>query len=219
MRHRLLNIYDKLFDTYGPQHWWPADDPLECMIGAVLTQNTSWKNVETALGNLKSAFEITIENIDEIETATLGELIKPSGYYNQKAIRIKNLVKFIIDKFDGRIENMYTTPAGELRSGLLGIRGIGPETADTIILYALNKPKFIVDKYTYRLMYRHGIVKTFSYNDIQEMMESSLKTDKQIFNEFHALIVKAGKEHCGKKAFCRGCPLEDDPHELSGEII
>ena len=218
--NRIYKIYENLFEFYGPQNWWPADDAFECVVGAILTQNTSWKNVEMSINNIKSEMSLSINNIYEITVEELSRLIKPSGYYNQKALRLKGFVEFIYNKYNGKIENMLPVNKNELRLQLLSVKGIGPETADSILLYALNKPVFVTDKYTYRIFYRHGIIPGNStYEQAQKIFLNNLPEDSSLFNEYHALIVKVGKNHCGKKADCSDCPLGKDPHEFSDEII
>ena len=220
LNKRITNIFEYLFGHYGPQNWWPADDAFECAIGAILTQNTSWKNAELAINNIKSKMSLNIRNISDIPVEKLSQLIKPSGYYNQKVLRLKRLVGFLNKEFDGKWENMLHINKNELRHKLLSIKGIGPETADTILLYALNKPVFIADKYTYRIFYRHGIIpRNCSYEEMQKIFTENLVEDSWLFNEYHALIVRLGKNHCGKKANCHKCPLDKDSHSFSDEII
>ncbi|MGI9533321.1 MAG: endonuclease III domain-containing protein [Thermodesulfobacteriota bacterium] len=220
IKEKIHKIFNSLSEYYGPQNWWPADDAFECMVGAILTQNTSWSNVELALNNIKSKMSLNIRNISQIQLDDLSRLIKPAGYYNQKALRLKEFVEFINNKFDGRLENMLPVNENELRKQLLSVKGIGPETADSILLYALNKPVFVIDKYTYRIFYRHGIIpKNSSYELMQKIFMNNLAENVQLFNEYHALIVMLGKNHCGKKAKCNKCPLDIDPHHFSDEII
>ena len=217
---RLNDIYRSLIDHYGGQGWWPADSKLECAVGAILTQNTSWKNVEIAIRNIKSVMDITEVNLTSISLEELSILIKPSGFYNQKARRIKSLTDFINSSYGGKIENMQTDNPFTLRQKLLQINGIGPETADCILLYALGKKFFVVDKYTYRLLYRHGIIDNQAdYNEIQKIFMDNIEMNTELYSEFHALIVKLGKNNCGRKSNCRGCPLEHDPHVLSDVVI
>ena len=217
---RLIKIYKKLLDNYGDQNWWPADSKLECAIGAILTQNTSWKNVETAINNLKSVMDINIENLSAISTDELSLLIRPSGFYKLKSKRIKGLIEFINNQYEGKIENMEFEDIKSLRPGLLSVNGIGPETADCILLYALNKPVFVIDKYTYRLLYRHGLIERgASYPEMQNLFMENMENSPELFGEFHALIVEAGKNHCKKKAICEDCPVNFDAHYFSSEII
>ncbi len=217
---RLIKIYKRLLENYGEQNWWPADSKLECAIGAILTQNTSWNNVEKAIINIKSVMDITIENLSVLSTNELSLLIRPSGFYKQKAKRIKRLIEFINNQYEGKIENMEHENLKSLRAGLLSINGIGPETADCILLYVVNKPVFVIDKYTYRLLYRHGfIVRETSYSEMQNLFMENLENRSGLFGEFHALIVEVGKNHCKKKAICEDCPIKFDTHKFSGEII
>jgi len=213
---RVKNIYKLLYKKYGPQSWWPGDSQLECILGAILTQNTSWLNVEKAIGNLKSLDLISIEKLTLLTTNELAQLIRSSGYFNQKAIKIKNFLAFISESYEGSLEKMFEEEVGELRNKLLQIKGIGPETTDCIILYGGNKPTFVVDVYTYRILSRHGLVpEQTSYNEMQELFIDSLTVDTQMFNEYHALLVRVGKEHCKRsKPICAGCPLENDPHTV-----
>jgi len=211
---RIRAIYDSLYRRYGPQGWWPSDSELECVIGAILTQNTSWKNVEKALGNLKKARLLSIEKIDRAPHEEIASIIRSSGYFNQKAIKLKNFARFVIENYAGSLESMLGEEASTLRDRLLAINGIGPETADSIVLYAAHKPVFVVDAYTVRVLRRHRLVpEETSYDEVQELLTLSLPQDVELFNEFHALFVRVGKEQCKKKSpLCAGCPLEDDPH-------
>ncbi len=211
---RIRKFYEMLHGKFGPQGWWPADTALECILGAILTQNTSWKNVEKALDNLKRENLLSVEDFNLIKTDELAELIRPSGYYNQKAVKIKNFISFLVEKFSGNLDMMFAEDKDVLRGKLLSLKGIGPETADSILLYAGAMPVFVVDAYTWRVLTRHGLVpEQTSYDEIQELFTDSLQADARVFNEYHALLVKLGKEHCKKKEpLCAGCPLEYDPH-------
>ncbi|NIP39679.1 MAG: endonuclease III domain-containing protein [Candidatus Dadabacteria bacterium] len=213
-KSRINQIYDALFDHYGPQHWWPAESDLECIIGTILTQNTTWKNVEKAIDKLKQQDLISIEELGHISTEELAQIIRSSGYFNQKAIKIKNFVNFVNDNYDGDLDKFLGQDLPTLREQLLSIKGIGPETADSIILYAAKKPIFVIDAYTHRILSRHGLVpEETNYNEMQELFMDSLPDDHELFNEYHALIVKTAKEHCRKKSpVCSCCPLEFDPH-------
>jgi endonuclease III related protein len=213
---RIERFYKELYNKFGPQGWWPAETALECMLGAILTQNTSWKNVEKALDNLKRENLLSIEALGLINTEELAGLIRPSGYFNQKAVKIKNFVSFLADEFSGSLDRMFALDKSLLREKLLSLKGIGPETADSIMLYAGAMPVFVVDAYTWRVLFRHGLVpEQTSYGEIQELFTDSLTEDAGMFNEFHALLVKVGKEHCKKRGpVCAGCPLEYDPHTV-----
>ena len=217
---RLSLVYEKLFKSYGAQHWWPGESGLECAVGAVLTQNTSWVNVEKAISNLKSAMDITFKNLEAVSADELSVLIRPAGFYIQKAGCIKRLVEFIINEYGGKIDNMKSADTYALRQQLLSIKGIGPETADCILLYVLKKPVFVIDRYTYRILFRHGFVdRETTYNEMQKIFMDNLENDEVMFGEFHALIVQAGKRHCKKKADCEACPLNFDSHDFSNEVI
>ena len=215
-KSRLERFYKELYNKFGPQAWWPAETALECILGAILTQNTSWKNVEKALDNLMSDNLISIERLSLITADELAFLIRPSGYYNQKAFKIKNFVSFLTREYSGSLDNLLAEDKSSLREKLLSLKGIGPETADSIMLYAGMKPVFVVDVYTWRILSRHGLVPLdTSYGEIQELFTDSLDEDVGMFNEYHALLVKLGKEHCKKRnPLCAGCPLEYDPHTV-----
>jgi len=207
----LKKIYDKLYTTFGPQGWWPASSPFEVAIGAILTQNTNWKNVEKAINNLKRHNLLNPKKLKEIDEKKLSILIKPAGYYNQKAKKIKEFVKFLMENYGGKMEKMKGANPVELREKLLSIKGIGRESADSILLYALGMPVFVVDAYTYRIMLRHGLIyEDITYEELKELFEKNLPSDVKIFNEYHALLVKVGKEFCKKRApKCDECPLEE----------
>jgi len=212
---RIREFYNSLYDRYGPQNWWPAESALECILGTILTQHTLWKNVEKAFENLKSRGLISIENLDSVPTGKLANLIRPSGYFNQKAIKIKSFISYVKKTYNGNLGKMIEEDIHQLRERLLSIKGIGPETADSILLYAARKPIFVVDAYTYRILSRHGIIpEEASYQEVQELLMDSIPRDVQVYNEYHALLVKVGKEHCKKRAICEGCPLEYDPHTV-----
>lgn len=215
-KDRIHSIFKALFNRYGSQYWWPGDGALECIIGAILTQNTSWNNVEKAINGLKNRHLLSIDEMINITTEELAELIKPSGYYNQKAKKIKDFVALICSNYSGNLDRLLEEDLHTLRSSLLNIKGIGPETADSIILYAANKPIFVVDAYTHRIFYRHNMItEDTDYQSLQDLFMDSLPDDTNMFNEYHALIVKVGKEHCKKKnPICEGCPLESDPHTV-----
>lgn len=212
--NRIKKLYDMLYERYGPQGWWPGDSALECAIGAILTQNTSWKNAAKAIQNLKEENILSFQDLENICSELLAQIIRPSGYYNQKAVKIKRFIKFVRDKYEGSLDRMFGESHLELRENLLKIKGIGPETADTILLYAGHKPAFVVDAYTYRILSRHNLVpEQTNYGEMQELFNDSLKESVGLYNEYHALIVKVGKEHCRKSnPICEGCPLVDDPH-------
>ncbi len=200
-----------LLAHFGRQNWWPADSPFEVLVGAVLTQNTNWGNVTKALDNLKAENFLSFAALASLPQKQLAALIRPSGYYNLKASRLQNLLQCINDETEGDLELFFDQDVDALRHTLLGVKGIGPETADSIILYAAQKPVFVVDTYTHRFLSRHGqIGEESSYYEIQEVMTSSLPMETALYNEYHALIVCLGKEFCRKKnPRCQACPLRD----------
>jgi endonuclease-3 related protein len=201
-------MYERLLAHFGPQNWWPAETPLEVMIGAILTQNTSWTNVEKAISNLKNKGLISLERLVSLPTAELAENIRPAGYYNMKAKRLKNLLHFIADQYDGDLECFFAQETEAIREGLLSVNGVGHETADSIVLYAANRPIFVVDAYTHRILSRHGMVpEDATYYDIQSLFMDHLPEDIPLYNEFHALIVLAGKNYCRRNPLCSDCPL------------
>lgn len=209
---QILNeIYDRLLKHFGPQHWWPGDGAFEVMVGAILTQNTNWTNVEKAISNLRTANVLSPEKLNSINTEKLAQLIKPAGYYNIKAKRLKNFINWLMDTYDGDLNRMFKASISTLREGLLSINGIGPETADSILLYAAKKPTFVVDTYTYRVFLRHNLIpEETTYDEIKSFFEDNLPDDIALFNEYHALIVRLGKEYCKKtKPLCEKCPLKE----------
>lgn len=209
MRNKLPLIYNKLYSHFGPQHWWPGETPFEVAVGAVLTQNTNWGNVEKAIDNLKREGKLNASAIHKITTESLAALIKPAGYFNVKAKRLKHFVSFLMKDYGGSMSRMKDAKLPSIREDLLRVNGIGPETADSIILYALEKPVFVVDAYTKRVLSRHNIKDhDASYDSFQELFDSNLKRDFRLFNEYHALFVRVAKEHCRTKPLCEGCPLE-----------
>ena len=206
----LMEIYDLLFSAFGPQNWWPAETELEMMVGAILTQNTSWNNVEKAIHNLKEKDLLSVRGLGQIPVSILAEYIRPAGYYKLKAKRLKNLIKLIEDKYNGDINRIFCLDTDTIRKELLSVQGLGMETADSIILYGAGRPLFVVDTYTYRILTRHGLVEEeVGYNDLQLSFMDNLPNDTDLFKEFHALLVKTGKDFCRKKPLCSNCPLED----------
>ncbi len=205
----LRGIFRALLRRFGPQRWWPGDSPFEIMAGAILTQNTNWANVEKAIVNLKRANALDPAIMRGLTEHKLAALIRPSGYYNIKARRLKAFLEFYCGVYGASPAVMARQDAAVVRGHLLSVSGIGPETADSILLYALNKPVFVIDAYTKRLCVRHGLVgEDAGYDDLQRFFLSRLPVDTALFNEFHALIVKLGKEYCLKnKPLCDRCPL------------
>jgi len=205
----LKAIYRSLYGHYGPRHWWPGDTKLEIIVGAILTQNTAWTNVEKAVKNLKKEKVLTVKKLSSISEKKLSRLIRPAGYYNIKARRIKNFLRFLNNFYGGNIRRMFRTRTDSLRNELLAVNGIGPETADSILLYAGEKPVFVVDAYTKRIFSRHGYIKeSANYDEVQEFFLKRLPLNAGMFNEFHALIVELGKKLCRrKKPLCNICPI------------
>jgi endonuclease III related protein len=211
----LHDMYAGMLSAYGPQRWWPARTPTEVIIGAILTQNTAWRNVERAIDNLRRAQALDWAVLRDLPFEALAELIRPAGTFNVKTRRLKSFVNWLWERFDGRLERMFATSLDTLREELLAVSGIGRETADAILLYAGNLPTFVVDAYTARILRRHGLIDGESgYEDIKELFESHLESDAKLFNEFHALLVQVGKTHCRPRPRCEGCPLEQFPHEV-----
>jgi len=214
----LRAFYDAMFTAYGPQHWWPAQTPTEVIIGAILTQNTAWKNVERAIDNLKQADALDWQRLRDMPHEQLAELIRPAGTFNVKTRRLKAFVEWFWKNYNGNLDNMFATGVHSLREELLSISGIGRETADAILLYAGELPSFVVDAYTARILRRHGQIDgEVDYDEIKELFESYLPEDVQLFNEYHALLVEVGKKHCRPKARCAGCPLESFEHQIEQE--
>jgi len=209
MKRKLPRIYARLFDRFGPQHWWPGETAFEVAIGAILTQNTNWGNVEKAIYNLKSEGKLKASAIHKMTSESLASLIRPAGYFNVKAKRLRNFIDFLVREYGGSMAKMKKEEKDTIRAKLLAVNGIGPETADSIILYALGKPVFVIDAYTKRVLSRHNVMHhDLSYDKFQELFHLNLATDVQLFNEYHALFVRVAKEHCRTKAICPGCPLE-----------
>ena len=204
----LQTLYKTLLAAYGHQQWWPGESPFEVMVGAVLTQNTSWKNVEKAIENLRREDLLDPHRLLAVEPEVLAELIRPAGYFRMKTGRLRNLLTYVVDRYDGDLDAMFSCSVSTLREELLSVNGIGPETADSILLYAGNLPSFVIDAYTYRVMTRHGWIEPeIDYHGLQDHFQSNLADDVQVYNEFHALFVQLGKEHCRKTPKCDGCPL------------
>jgi endonuclease-3 related protein len=205
----LRKYFDALLAHYGPPQWWPGDSPFEVMVGAILTQNTAWKNVEKAIHNLKTYDLLDPRKIHELDQDTLALAVKPAGTYNLKAARLKGFVAWFLERFDGDAERMKQASPDRLREELLEVKGIGPETADAILLYALGMPVFVVDAYTHRVLTRHDLaMEEATYEDMKEYFERNLPRDAKLYSDFHALIVSVGKQFCRPKARCEECPLK-----------
>jgi endonuclease III related protein len=201
-------MFDTLYSALGPQNWWPAETKLEMMVGAILTQNTSWSNVEKAIENLRNKDLLSVAGLRDIPISLLAEYIRPAGYYNIKAGRLKNLINLIGIEYGSDINAFLSRDAHTLRSELLSVKGIGRETADSMVLYGAGLPLFVVDAYTYRILVRHGIIQEEAgYDEIQSLFMDNLHHDVELFKDFHALIVKTGKLYCKKNPLCAECPL------------
>ena len=209
MKNRLLAVYKKLYAYFGPQHWWPGETPFEVMLGAILTQNTNWANVEKAIANLRRRGLLAPDKVRRLSRRSLAALIRPAGYYNLKSVRLKALVDFFFKHYGGSVRRMSAEPAAGLREKLLSVNGIGPETADSILLYAMDKSVFVIDAYTRRILLRHNFIpESAGYDQIQKLFMSNLRHDAPLFNEYHALLVRLGKDFCHKnKPRCASCPL------------
>lgn len=203
-------VFDVLYEFYGPQSWWPADSKFEVVIGAILTQNTAWINVEKAISNLKKANALSSpQKLRRLTPKKLSVLIKSAGYYNLKSYRLKNFIAFLYERYDGSLEKASRQRTNILREELLGINGIGPETCDSILLYAFDRPVFVIDAYTKRVFSRHKFFREdIGYDEAQRFFMRKLPDDKYLFNEFHALIVRLAKDFCKKKPACEACPLK-----------
>ncbi len=230
----IRRYYAALLARWGPQHWWPAQSRFEVIVGAFLTQNTNWGNVEKAMAKLRGARKLSLAGIREIPEAELAELVRSSGYYRQKAHRLKRFVTWLDERYGGSLERMFAQPTEKLRAELLALHGVGPETADSILLYAGGHPVFVVDAYTRRIFERHKLVsKKAKYDELRVLVEGALREfdsggargcdpmhppsrmsharrgeTAQHYNDLHGLIVRTAKEHCRTKAACAGCPLE-----------
>lgn len=209
-RKILLKVYQAMLKTHGYRHWWPGDTPFEIMVGAILTQNTAWKNVEKAIAGLKRERFLSISGIRKIPLAKLAKVIRPSGYFNQKAKKLKGLVQHIDQEYGGSLKWMKQQPLPALREKLLEVFGIGPETADSILLYALEKPVFVVDTYTKRIFLRHRwIPASAGYSQIQQLLTRRLPEEERLYNDYHAQLVAVGNRYCKRsQALCEQCPLQ-----------
>lgn len=206
----ILTMYEAMHAALGPSHWWPGDTPFEVAIGAILTQNTNWKNVEKAIANIKENGLLDAKAMHGLAASELAELIRPAGYYNIKARRIFNFLNFLEQEVGYDLEALKAQQLAELRPKILDVNGIGPETADSILLYALEFPTFVVDAYTARLLGRHGLTwENIDYHELQAIFMDALPQNVALYNEYHALIVRVGKDWCKKKSgLCDTCPLQ-----------
>lgn len=208
VRQRVVAIHERLSAHYGPTHWWPGDSAFEVAVGAVLTQNTAWSNVEKAIANLKRSKLLTPRAILDCSSAALETALVPSGYYRVKAVRLRSFCQFLVTRYGGSMKRMARRPLEALRKELLAIKGIGPETADDMLLYACEKPVFVVDAYTRRIFNRHALIEAdVPYEELRAFFEENLDADVSTFKEYHGLIVFAGKDFCRTKPRCEACPL------------
>jgi endonuclease-3 related protein len=217
-RNTLLWMYETLLNSFGPQGWWPAETPFEVIVGAVLTQNTAWKNVEHAIDNLKKTGFLTLSGVSRLDEKKLAKLIKSAGYYNVKAKRLKNVVAFLNHEYRGDLSRLLDDSLSAIRTKILAVKGIGPETADSILLYAMEKPIFVVDAYTRRVLLRHRMLtEGATYEQIQALFMQNLPHQVSLFKEFHALFVCLAKAYCKTTPVCRECPLEPPWSTLSAK--
>ena len=208
----LKALYARLYAAWGTQHWWPGETPFEVMVGAILTQNTAWTNVEKAIANVKAAGMLEARALRTAPLAKVAELIRPSGYFNVKARRLRHFLDFL--EREGGEAGLRALPTGELREKLLSVNGLGPETADSILLYALDRPVFVIDAYTRRVLKRHRLIRgDEDYEEVRALFEEHLPRKRRLYNEYHALFVRVGKYHCRPTARCEGCPLARFPHD------
>lgn len=208
-RGLLLDYYETMSAALGPSRWWPGETPFEIALGAILTQNTAWTNVEKAIANLRTAGRLEAHALNGLPVAELEALIRPAGFFRLKAARVRNFLDFLEETCALDLERLRSEDTGTLRQALLGVSGIGPETADSILLYALGHPTFVVDAYTRRILHRHGLVpEDIGYAELRDFFMDALPRDAALFNEYHALIVRTAKAWCAKKAGkCAACPL------------
>lgn len=212
----LLEMFDRLFGRWGPQHWWPAESDVEIVVGAILTQNTAWTNVERAIANLRAADGLSWTTLRDLAPARLSELIRPAGTYRLKTKRLKAFVATLWNEHAGSLDRMMHGELDAVRARLLAIHGIGPETADAILLYVGRRPAFVVDAYTQRVLRRHLLTDArATYESTRQLVHDRLPADPELFNEFHAMFVAVGKAYCRPKARCAECPLRGMPHDES----
>jgi endonuclease-3 related protein len=210
LKQALTAIYRRLMMRFGPQHWWPAEAPFEVIVGAILTQSAAWNNVEKAIANLKKAGALSPQSLRRLSSPKLAGLVYPCGYYNAKALKLKAFADWLGAGYGDNLDRLFALDAAELRQQLLSVHGIGPETADSIILYAAGKPVFVIDAYTRRILSRLGLApETESYAAYRALFEDNLPQDVQMFNEYHALLVCLGKNFCRRRPLCADCCLKD----------
>ncbi len=211
MKNQLKTIYNLLYKEFGPQDWWPGESAFEIMVGAILTQNTNWGNVEKAINNLKKEKVLSAKKLYNLHPKTLANLIKPAGYFRVKTKRLHNFLEFFLNEYQGQLKKMQDQELTDLRPKILEVNGVGQETADSMLLYALEKPIFVIDAYTKRIFCRHNLLaEEATYTETQELFMDNLKNEVKFFNEYHALLVKCGKDYCRpKNPKCEQCPLNE----------
>ena len=203
-----MQLYRRLYRHYGDLQWWPGDSPLEISVGAILTQNTAWTNVEKAIQRLKEARSLSVRALSRLPHKKLARLIQPAGYFNVKARRLKHFLSFLQHRYDGSIRKMFKQDSLRLREELLSVNGIGSETADSILLYAGEKPIFVIDAYTKRIFSRHGVLSyEKSYDEFQKLFVRQLPRSVTLYNQYHGMFVNIGKDFCRKRPLCASCPL------------
>jgi endonuclease-3 related protein len=208
----LQELYQRLWEVWGPQDWWPGDTPFEVAVGAILTQNTNWGNVARAITALKDRDLLTPQALQALPETELAQLIRPSGYYNLKARRLRNFLHFLAQHFENSMARMAAADLTSLRPALLNIKGVGPETADSILLYALDKPTFVVDAYTFRILSRHDLIaEGCAYEELRQLFMEHLPARVPLYQEYHALLVRLGKEWCRPQPRCATCPVDGWP--------
>jgi len=216
-RKLLKELFDLLLAHFGPQGWWPGETPLEVVLGAILTQNTNWNNVARVLASLKEQGLLDVRALEARPQAQLAAILRPAGYYNIKAARVKNFLEFLSAHYQGSLDLMAAADPERLRPALLTIKGIGPETADSILLYALDHPTFVVDAYTFRILSRHRLIpEESSYEELRAWFLDHLPAEIPLSQEYHALLVRLGKEFCRPRPRCPVCPLHRWPEGFSG---
>jgi len=207
-RRELMQVYRRLERHYGDLHWWPGETAVEISVGAILTQNTAWTNVEKAIKRLKQARSLSVRALSRLSHGRLARLIKAAGYFNVKARRLKNFISFLQRRYGGSLKRMFKQRLDLLREELLSINGTGPETADSILLYAGEKPIFVIDAYTKRIFSRHGVMPyEKSYEEFQQLFMKRLPPDAPLYNQYHAMLVNIGKDFCRSRPHCGPCPL------------
>jgi endonuclease-3 related protein len=208
----LQELYQQLWEAWGPQGWWPGETPFEVAVGAILTQNTNWGNVARAIAALKDENLLEPQALHDLPEAELARLIRPAGYYNVKARRLKNFLDFLARHYENSMVRLAADDLATLRPALLRIKGIGPETADSILLYALDKPTFVVDAYTFRILSRHDLIaQTCAYEELRQLFMEHLPAQVPLYQEYHALLVRLGKESCRPRPRCPTCPVDGWP--------